>query len=108
MEDKKYRLGNQSREYELITKYLGWLPEGISDWHDWVWETYFKSSTSGTELTIVSPDQKQKVTLKMKQFIIKDAFPLSFYGEERAQGWHRFYIVSLLETPLELFIIPLH
>lgn len=109
MEEKKYRLGNQAKEYELQTKYLGWLPEGFTDWYDWVWENYFNHDPI-PPLTIMSPDKNEKVILQMHQFIIKDAFPLSFFGEKRSENWFRFYIVSLASNePLpEKFIIPLH
>ena len=113
-EVKKYRLGNQSEEYELITKYLGWIPEGFTSWYKWHWaeqKRRLKSSFKpgpAPEVTIVSPDQSQKIILLMHQQIIKDAFPLNFFGEERAKDWHQFCIVSEKETPKEQFIIPLH
>lgn len=107
METKKYRLGNQDKKYELITMYLGWLPEGYKDWHDWVWDNYYSKKTN-FELIIVNPNKKEKVTLIMDHLIVKDAFPLSFFGEERAKAWYRFYIVSLPEESTDQFIIPLY
>src|SRR3989338_8350422 len=31
-EKQTYRLGNQDREYKLLTKYLGWFPDGVKEW----------------------------------------------------------------------------
>ncbi|MCX6794861.1 MAG: hypothetical protein NTY31_02665 [Candidatus Falkowbacteria bacterium] len=98
---KKYCLGNQPEEYELREDYLGWLPENDEDWGDLCLE-FIKN----TELIIVNP-QKTKKTLFFHNFIIKDAFPMSFYGEERSKKWNNFAIVSETETS-EKFIIPLY
>lgn len=102
----KYRLGNKDKEYELIATYLGWLPEGYADWHDWVQANYFNKEPN-FEFIIVSPNKEEKVTLIMDHLVTKDAFPLSFLREERAKEWFRFCIVSLLEEPIDQFIIPL-
>ena len=102
---KKYRLGNQPEEYELNTNYLGWTPKSFTEWQDWIWE---RGSVRKSELIITSPDKSQEVDLVMHQVIIKDAFPLAFFGEERAKPWHRFCIVSLESDTSDEFIIPLH
>ncbi len=105
---KKYRLGNQSAEYELVTKYLGWVPEKELDW-DNVFPFFAPSSeTKGKEVTIINSQKDSRVTLVIDHQIIKDAFPMSFYRENRAENWHRFCIVSIKDTPVEKFIIPLH
>lgn len=96
-----YRLGNQPEEYALKENYLGWTPEG-KDWDDLCIQLIRE-----TTLTIVSPKDGRKKELFLHHFILKEAFPLSFYGEERARNWHRFAIVSSTETS-ERFIIPLH
>lgn len=102
---KKYQLGNQPEEYGLITKYLKWLPEGKKDWDHLFFPFSLKKET---EVIIVDPEEKEKVIIIMHQEIIKDAFPMYFFGEERANNWHRFCIVSTKENPSERFIIPMH
>jgi len=97
---KKYRMGNQPEEYELREDYLGWTPEGDD------WQSLCLRFTRDTKLTIVNPQGGEKV-LFLHQFIIKDAFPMSFFGEERSKDWWTFAIVSEDETS-EKFIIPLH
>ena len=74
---------------------------GDKTWKDLTFE-YVKN----TELTIVNPADKAKKTIFLHHFIIKDAFPMSFYGEERSERWNVFAIVSDTETS-EKFIIPL-
>ena len=118
MSNTKYRLGNQPEEYELVTKYLGWIPDGFPDWQSWIRsedeKKYAKElheilkDQPPVQLIIVSPDKKEKVTLLMDHQVSKDAFPLSFYGEKRAEKWWQFYIVALQEKPDEKFIIPLY
>jgi len=118
MEIKKYRIGNQSEEYELITKYLGWTPENFSYWNDWICaenEQKLKidslerlSEKTPKPLTIFSPDKKESVTLLMDHALIKDAFPMDFFGEERSKDWSLFYKVSTKENPEVQFVIPLH
>lgn len=98
----KYRLGNQPEEYELREDYLGWVPEGHKDW-----QLFYMQDFRKKEVTIVSPDGGTKKTLVLHHFLIKDAFPLSFFGEERARDWWMFAKVSESETT-EKFIIPLH
>lgn len=98
---KKYRLGNQPEEYELRENYLGWSPGSEKTWEDLAFE-YVKN----TELIIVNPANKAQKTIFLHHFIIKDAFPMSFYEEERSGRWNVFAIVSDTETS-ERFIIPL-
>lgn len=105
---QKYRLGNQPEEYELITKYLGWLPEGVKEWQDLLFP-FGVSDIKGKELVIVDPnDNNEKIVLVMHQPIVKDAFHFHFWGEERSKKWNDFCIVSLKDNLLEKFIIPLH
>lgn len=112
MEEKRtYRLGNQDKEYQLITDYLGWFPEGQSDWEAWIEKHIFEPSDTRKNpelLTLVSPDKKEKVELLMGHALIKDAFPLDFFTEVRAKKWWRFYKVSNKENPAVEFVIPLH
>jgi hypothetical protein len=106
---KKYRLGNQSEEYELKTDYIGWLPKDTNDWLEFLHpSSYVTFDATGKEVTIVSPDNKEKVTLMLHQEITKDAFPMSFYGEKTAENWNHFCIVATNMHPLTKFIIPLH
>ncbi len=108
-EAKKYRLGNQPEEYELSEKYLGWIPEGFAGWQEYADKhLLLPHSEWPKELTLVSPTGQEKVAMIAHQTLIKDAFPLSFFGEERAENWHRFYKVSLHEKPEEKFVIPMH
>lgn len=104
---KKYRLGNQSTEYALETNYLGWFPEGENDWDNFL-DPFETSRNKNKEITLVNSVKTEKVVLIMHQPIIKDAFPMEFFIEERAKNWHRFCIVSTKDNPLEKFIIPLH
>ena len=105
---KKYRLGNQPDEYELVTEYLGWLPEDGSNWDD-VFPFFASSPEKGREeVTLVNPEKNKKVTIIIDHRIIKDAFPMSFYGEEGSEDWHNFCIVSSKDEPSKKFIIPLH
>ena len=98
---KKYRLGNQPEEYELSEDYLGWIPKG-EGWMD----LYFRSAKN-EKLMIASPDGKGEKKLFLHHIVIKDAFPLSFFGEERAKNWSHFAVVSDDETS-EKFIVPMH
>lgn len=105
--NKKYRLGNQSEEYELRTDYLGWKPNGLKDWYEYRFSDRFLSSESkAAELIIVNPTGSEEISLVVYTFIIKDAFPLEFFGEERARDWSCFCIVSRKENPEDKFIIP--
>lgn len=97
---KKYRLGNQPEEYELREDYLGWVPKNYDDW----WYLCYRF-IKNRELTIVNPKDQVEKILFLHHFIIKDAFPMSFYGEERSEKWSNFAIVSETETS-EKFIIP--
>jgi ribosomal protein S8E len=98
---KKYRLGNQPQEYELKEDYLNWLPMGIEDWQEWCF-----NKIRNTELVIFNPQDKTEKIIFLHHFISKDAFPLEFFGEERAEKWNSFAIVSETQTS-EKFIIPL-
>jgi hypothetical protein len=98
---KKYRLGNQSEEYELREDYLGWTPENDQ------WFSLLLDFERNMKLTIVNPENDRSHTLYLHHFIAKDAFPLSFLRERRASKWFNFAIVSDDEN-LEKFIIPLH
>ena len=106
-ETKKYRLGNQSKEYELVTQYLGWSPEDMS-WDDWCDLRLFSDSSEIIPLTIWNPAKTENVELVMIQALVKDAFPMSFYGEDRAINWRRFYKVTTRDNPNVEFVIPLH
>ncbi len=105
MNIKKYRLGNKPEEYELRTDYLGWSPKDGTDWTDFLFPFTLEKDV---EVVICSLDKKEEVTLILHQQIIKDAFPMSFYGEERAKSWSCFCIVSKKDNLIEKFIIPLH
>lgn len=104
---KKYRLGNQKTEYELATKYLGWLPEGKKDWDEFL-KPFYLSIQKDYEVTLTNPQKTESVILIMHQSLIKDAFPMEFFAEERAKDWNRFCIVSTKDNPSERFIIPLY
>lgn len=106
--NKKYRLGNQPQEYELVTKYLGWFPEGKTSWEHLFYPFVSFKEEDNQKVVIVSPDKKEKATIILDHKIIKDAFPMSFLTEERAKNWRGFCIVSTIENPNEKFIIPLH
>lgn len=97
---KKYRLGNQPQEYELKEDYLGWLPEYFENWGDFIFRL-----PKNVAFSIFNPNDGEKKTLFLHHFIIKDAFPLSFFGEERAEKWNNFAIVSNNQSS-EKFIIP--
>ena len=100
---KKYRLGNQSQEYELREDYLGWLPEFIENW-----DSLISQIKKDVAFNIFNTKEiTETKTLVFHQCIIKDAFPKSFYGEERAEKWSNFAIVSETLTS-EKFIIPLY
>lgn len=100
-EIKKYRLGSQSEEYELREDYLGWTPKN----EDWM--NLCSRFAKNEDLTIVNPDGKSEKTVFLHQIVIKDAFPLSFFREKRAENWNHFAIVSKNKIS-EKFIIPLH
>lgn len=108
-EVKKYRLGNQPEEYELSGKYLDWKIEGFSGWL----EFHGKFSLSSREerpstLTLVSPDEKEKVALNLYHWLNRDAFPMSLYREERAKDWWIFLKVSVKDGSGEKFVIPMY
>ncbi len=106
---RRYRLGNQPEKYELSEKYLGWNPLGFKGWYEAITENEgFNRRSCPSPLTLVSPDGSETVSIIVHQLIVKDAFPLSFFGEARAVDWFRFAKISFEVTPGELFIIPLH
>ena len=99
---KKYRLDNPSLEYELKEDYLGWLPEFFEDW-----DLLVSNIKKGVAFSMFNTQKRTETeTLVFHQCIIKDAFPMSFYGEERSEKWNNFAIVSKTLTS-EKFIIPL-
>jgi hypothetical protein len=102
-ERKKYRLGNQPEEYDLEENYLGWTPQEGN------WEKIYAQghNTNSAEVISIFSKNKEFVTLFFHDFIIKDAFPLSFFAEKRSSNWTHFAIVSRNKTS-EKFIIPLH
>ncbi|MDO8261374.1 MAG: hypothetical protein Q7T50_07860 [Candidatus Magasanikbacteria bacterium] len=97
---KKYRLGNQSEEFKLREDFLGWKPK------DSTWTELCLEWKKNLSIEIVSPRGETK-TIFLHQFFSKNAFPLSFFGEERADDWHIFAIVSECENS-ERFIASLH
>lgn len=108
MENKnKYRLGNQPEEYELRTDYLDWLPKVTNDWFEFLHPSSdINFNERGKEVILISPE-KEEITLLINCGISKDAFPSSFYCEERANNWHAFCIVSIKNSE-EKFIIPVY
>jgi len=104
--NKKYRLGNQNERYELETNYIGWFPDGENDWNNFL-NPLNVSESKNKEITLVNSTKTEKIILEMHQTIIKDAFPMEFFIEERAKDWHRFCIVCK-KNNMEKFIIPLH
>ncbi len=108
-EHRRYKLGNQSEEYQLSGSFLGWKPVGFKDWYDaFIEEDGVKRRPRPFPLTLVSPDNTQTVLIFVHQPLTKDAFPLHFIGEARSIDWSSFALISLKEAPRELFIIPLH
>jgi hypothetical protein len=100
---KKYRLGNKSAEYELKEDYLEWTMKNVKDM-----ALNNFSSVEGKKLIITKTNlnnKKEKKSLFLFRFIIKDAFPLDFFGEERSKCWNLFAIVAESRNS-EKFIIP--
>jgi len=95
-------LGNQPEEYELKEDYLEWLPKSNKSWEDFILDYL-----DNIKLTIVNPADKTEKTIFWHHFIMKDAFPMSFYVEEITKKWSIFAIVSETETS-EKFVIPLY
>ncbi len=107
MKEQKYRLGNRDQEYELKEDYLGWLPEPFDSWDSFLFSVESDRSKTPVAFSIRNTKNETEThTLILHQAFIKDAFPLSFFGEERAQEWNNFAIVSRPGKP-EQFIIPL-
>ena len=108
-EPRRYRLGNQPEEYEVSEDYLGWKPGGFKDWYDAITDDdNVNRRPRPFPLILVSPDNTQTVSIIVHQPLIKDAFPLHFFGEERSKDWSGFAKISLEVAPWDLFIIPLH
>jgi len=100
---QKYRLGNQPEEYELREDYLNWILESDKEEDDLLLNFNKKKKF----ITLFNPKKFEKQTLYLHQVFIKDAFPMSFFAEERFANWSRFAIVSKFKKS-EKFIIPLH
>lgn len=104
---RKYRLGNEPEKYELVDKYLGWIPKGYKDWSQFHLEISHIPSP-GFICTIMNPKNQDKVNLILRQVLKKGAFPISFLTEDRATNWLNFCLVSEIEKPEVVFVIPLH
>jgi hypothetical protein len=103
MNKKKYRLGNQDKEYQLLDSFIGFIPEGFPNWDEW--NNILGKKKYPCNVTLVKGNEKTNVFFK--QIIIKDAFPMSFFGEKRANDWRLFGICAYKEGEEE-FIIPLY
>lgn len=105
----KYRFVNQTVEYELLDKYLGWFPKGFADWEGFRHEySSCDRESRPKNITLVSPSGKKTVVLNLDKHLTREAFPMSFFGEQRAVLWWHFLLVSKKETPKTKFIIPMH
>jgi hypothetical protein len=109
-EENKYRLGNQPEEYELVTKYLGWLPEGKTSWDEFLFpkDEPFPLEIKNKLVVLISPNKAESIRILCDNRIIKDAFPFEFYKEERSNNWDQFCIVARDDEPFKKFIIPLY
>lgn len=108
MENRKYKLSNQPKEYALVTDFLGWHPEEFIDWMDYCYKYFLNPQEEmPKEIILISTDEKKQVTLLLDQKVTKDLFPLPFYAEERSQNWYQFYICAKKDTPDYVFIIPM-
>ncbi|MFA5163278.1 MAG: hypothetical protein WC441_01990 [Patescibacteria group bacterium] len=101
MEQKKYRIGNTGMELEISEDYLGWKPESGN------WDDLFLRFVKNTNITIINPGNNERKDLFLHHFIIKDALPLEFLLEKRAEYMNVFAIVSNDEVTKK-FIIPLY
>ena len=108
-EVKKYSLVNQPEEYELSEKFLEWRLEGYAGWREFHYKHSFlgRNNVPAT-ITLVSPCGKEKVVLNLHNWVIKDNFPFYIFGEERANDWWHFLIVSVKDSSDEKFIIPMY
>lgn len=105
----RYRTGNQPEEFEIRETYLGWQPNALDDWYAaTVEEDGITSRKRPFTVTLRSSNGQETVSILVHQTLIKDAFPLEIFNEERAEDWSWFAIVSLEGKPEERFIIPLH
>lgn len=108
-EVKKYRLGNQPEEYELSGKYLEWRLDGFTGWREFHDKySLFGRDNRPSTITLVSPDGKEKIVFILHQWVIKDAFPMSIYSDERADDWWNFLVVSVKGKSDEKFVIPMY
>ena len=110
---RKYRISGQAGEYDLVTKYLDWFPEGFKSWIVWSDKAFkrfsLKFEDTVTEVTIVNADESEKITLLIYKRLLKDALGpnTSIYGDKRADNVNYFYLVSTQSDPTNKFIIPL-
>lgn len=100
---KRYRLGNQPTEYELITDFLRYNP--LENTWDEIFDPLLINNYKDMVITLSLDSHSVKIILH--QQIIKDAFPMSVYSEERFDDWNTFCIVSYVSDPDALFIIPI-
>ena len=100
-----YRLGNQSEEFELSEEFLGLIPTGFDNWLQLIFEI---NGTFPYEVTLNQEGAGNTIIIVIHQPIIKEAFPLSLFTEERTENWCNFAIVSKKGEPTKKFVIPLH
>lgn len=100
---KTYRLGNQDKSYPLSEFFIGFVPEGFDNWYDW--HNILGEKKYPGEVVLKKGEEKIKIFVK--RIIIKDAFPMSFFREERANDWNMFAICWMGKEDDE-FIIPLY
>jgi hypothetical protein len=106
-EPRRYRLGNQPEVYEVSEDYLGWKPVGFKDWNDTIRdEDGCYRGPRPFPINLVNPDGSLTVSIILHIPCTEEALPS--FSRTQAEDWHDFAVVSLEETPLELFIIPLH
>ncbi len=100
---KKYRIGNRPEEFELVTDYLDYYPLGYNSWEDWSNDMFLKLKPK--MIQVVGGDTKV-VTFHIESIIIKDAFHMEVYSEERFSKWSEFFVASI-EDNEEKVIIPI-
>ena len=101
---KMYRLGNQEKQYPLLDSFIGFYPEGFPNWENW--DNILGEKKYPCDLLLVRGEEKIKIFFK--KIIVKEAFSMDFFVEERAKDWTLFAICSLVESRDEEFIIPLY